>query len=278
MNETPFSPKIQPLKKAVEVGDTNQIYYDPDHPESVIRIPTDKEAKFLKNDPKLINIAEKIYKRLGDLGKALDIDIALHQFILAKETSDGPVKPMLLAKKIEGHHLVPIDRNNPETLEALDRIVKLGFKYLDWIDSNKPRSIVTDIFRPDQYLAHPGKTHEKLTLIDIEARLKDRESGIRFIENELSNVVGPLRDTNYNDTFCKFVHYVLKKLKRNPGDRSMSGLLQIIINFPEVYRQMSDDFLAGREINVSQKIKERIHNTPLIINKEVLRKFGIEKI
>lgn len=277
MNELPFSPEIRPFIKPVEVGDTNKIYYDPNHPGGLIRVPTDKEAKLLEADPKLIQVAEKIYRRLEEMGESLDI--APHQFILAKETSDGPVKPMLLAERIDGSHLVPIDKNNPKTLEALSRIVQLGLKYLNWIESNKPRSVVTDIFRPEQYLAHPGETHDKLTLIDIEPRLKNRDLGVMMVEFEIGMVVGPLRDSAHNDIFFKYMHHALRSLKHNPDYIQMAGVINSIINAPELYQQMSDNFLAGRETGVfSQRINDRLRNNPLIITRGLLKRFGIEKI
>lgn len=279
MKESPFSPEIRPYIKPVEVGDTNKIYYDPNHPEVLIRVPIDKEAKFLETNPRLIGVAEKIYRRLDEMGESLDIDVATHQFILAKETSDGPVKPMLLAKRIEGSPLVPIDKNNPKTLEAMSRIAQFGLKYLNWIESNRPKSIVTDIFRPDQYISHPGEAHDKLTLIDIEPRLKNRDLGVKFVDFELGMLVGPLRDSVHNDTFCRYMHHALRALKQNSNYGNMAGLINSIVNAPEIYQQMSDDFLAGREFRIfPQEIKDRMRNTPLIITRELLKKFGIEKI
>lgn len=278
MNETPFSPEIQPYIKPVEAGDTNKIYYDPNHPEILIRIPKDKETKFLETDPKLIGVAEKIYRSLDNMGKELDIDVAIHQFILAKETSEGPIKPMLITKRIEGNPLISIDKNNPKILEAVNRIAQLGLKYLNWIESNRPRSIVTDIFRPDQYIAHSGEAHDKLTLIDIDPRLKDRDLGIGFIDHELGMLVGPLRDSIYNDTFCQYVHHELRRIKQNQNYNKTVGLLNSIINYPEIYQKMSDDFLGGKKYIPSQETNERMRNTPLNINREVLKRFGIEKI
>jgi len=275
MEEAPFSPDIEQFKKAVEVGDTNKIYFDPEHPEAVIRIPIDQEAVFLEDDPKLIKIAEKIYKRIGEMGKDLDIHIAPHQFIIAKETSDGPIKPMQIAKKIEGHHLVPIDSENQKTLDSLNRIVKLAFKYLSWIESSKPRAVVTDIFRPDQYIASQGETHDKLTLVDVEPRLKEREWGVSMLETEISNVVAPLRDTAYNETFNQFVRYVLQSIKRDRTQTHKISLLNIIVNFPDFYQQMAGDYLAERETSVSTEFADKMRNTPLIINKELLNKFGV---
>ncbi|MBI2121997.1 MAG: hypothetical protein HYT98_02640 [Candidatus Sungbacteria bacterium] len=285
MEEAPFSPEIQPYKKPVEVGDTNKIYYDPSHPDVLIRIPIDKESKFLETNPKLIGIAEKIYRRLDEMGKSLDIDVADHQFILAKETSDAPVKPMLLAKRIEGNPLVPVDKNNLKTLEALSRIAQLGHKYLNWIESNRPKSVVTDVFRPDQYIAHPGETeetHDKLTLVDIEPRLKDRDLGIKFIDHELGMLVGPLRNSAHNDIFNLYMHHAFRTLKRNRRRIEIGSLINIIVKAPELYQRMSEDFLAGRDTiftsQEQQEIKDRLLNAPLIVNQELLRKFGIEKI
>jgi len=276
MERLPFSPEIEPFAKPVEVGDTNKIYYDPDHPDVLIRIPTDKEARFLQTDTKLIGVAEKIYSRLSEMGKSLDIDLAKHQFILAQETSDGPVKPMLITERIKGDHLVPIDKENPETLEALSRIAQFGFKYLDWIESNRPKSVVTDIFRPDQYLAHSGEGHHNLTLVDIEARLKERDEGIKFIDHELGMLVGPLRDSEFNDTFNKYMRYALRTLKQNRDYRAMGGLINAVVNAPEEYKQMSDAFLAGREFIPSQETTERLRNKRLVIDKEFRKRFGIE--
>lgn len=278
MEELPFSPEIKTFEKPIEVGDTNKIYYDPNHPESVIRVPTDEEARFLENEPALIGIAEKIYGQLGEMGKSLDIEIAPHQFILAKETGDGPIKPMLIEKRIEGRHLVPIDRNDPETLDAISRIAQLGFKYLDWIDTNKPQEVVTDIFRPEQYLAHPGNEREILTLIDVEPRLKDSDYGVMSISQTLGMLVCPLRDSSYNETFNQFMQYAIKSLKQNRNDNHLTSLIHIIINFPEIYERMSDDLLNNKETSpFSTEINERIRNTPLVINREILAKFGIEK-
>lgn len=278
MEKLPFSPEIEPFVKPVEVGDTNKIYYDPDYPETLIRIPIDKEARFLEIDTKLIGVAEKIYCRLNEMGKSLDIDVASHQFILGKETSDGPVKPMLLAERIEGSHLVPIDKGNSKTLEALSRIARLGFKYLDWIESSRPKSVVTDIFRPDQYLSRSGEGHNHLTLVDIEARLKERDRGIKFINHELGMLVGPLRDSEFNDTFNKYMHHALRTLKQNQDHSEMASLINMVVNAPEVYQQMSDNLLAGREFIPSQATMERMRNNRLVIDKELLKRFGIEKI
>ncbi len=278
MNELPFSPEIRPFIKPVEVGDTNKIYYDPDHPEALIRVPTDEEARFLVADPKLIQVAEKIYRRLDEMGESLDIDVAAHQFILARETSDGPVKPMLLTERIKGNHLVPIDKNNPKTLEALSRIAQLGLKYLDWIEFNKPRSVVTDIFRPEQYLAQPGEKHDKLTLIDIEPRLKGRDLGETMVDFEIGMVVGPLRDSEHDDIFCQYMRHALRSLKQKRAYSHQAVLINSIINAPEIYRQLSDNFLAGRETGISEKLISRWDNTPLIITKGLLKRFGIENI
>lgn len=285
MEKAPFSPEIQEYNKPVEIGDTNKIYYDPSRPDVLIRVPIDKEAKFLETDPKLIGIAEKIYRLFGEMGKDLEIDIAEHQFILAKETNDGPIKPMLLAKRIEGNPLVPIDKNNPKTLEALSRIAQLGFKYLNWIESKRPKSVVTDIFRPDQYIAHPGETeekHDKLTLVDIEARLKDRDRGIEFIDHELSVLVSPLRDSVYNDVFNLYMHHAFRTLKENRYRTDIASIINVIINAPELYQRMSDDLLDGRETiftpQEQKEIKDRLYNAPLIVDRELLKKFDIEKI
>ena len=279
MREAPFSPEIQPFKKPVEVGDTNNIYYDPQFPDTLIRIPKDEEARFLETDPKLIAVAEKIYNHLDTMGKRLDIDVAPHQFILAKETSAGPVKPMLLAKRINGSPLFPVDQNDPKTLEAMSRIAQLGLNYLNWIESARPQSVVTDIFRPEQYIAHAGETHDRLTLVDIEPRLKDRDYGKQFIDHELAMLVAPLRGTAYNEVFFQYMHHAIRALKQNREYHRMASLINVIVNAPEVYQQMSDDFLSGREPRTfSQEINERLRNAPLIINRELLRKFGIEKI
>ena len=69
MKEIPFSPEIQQFNKPLEIGDTNQIYYDPQNPDILIRIPVDKEARFLAVDTRLIKIAEKYYQQLEILGK-----------------------------------------------------------------------------------------------------------------------------------------------------------------------------------------------------------------
>ena len=274
----PFSSEIQPFEKPIEVGDTNQIYYDPRNPEILIRVPIDMEARFLESDPKLINIAEKTYRRLGQMGEDLDIDITPHQFIVAKETKDGLVKPMLLAKRIEGSHLIPIDKSNPKTLEAISRIAQLGERYLRWIESNRPRSVVTDVFRPDQYIARPGEGRDRLYLVDIEPRLKERERGIQFIKGELMMLVGPLRDSEHADTFRQIMHHALRSLKQNPGDKVMASLISIVINYPEGYQQMSDDYLGGKEPrDFPKEIKERLRNTPLVISRALLQ-LGIEKI
>jgi len=274
MKELPFSPEIKPYKKPVEIGDTNEIYYDPDHPETLIRIPKDKEARFLKSDPKLIGITEKIYSRLDEMGRDLDIDVAPHQFILAKESSDGPVKPMLLTKRIDGSPLVPIDKNNPNTLESISRIAQLGIKYLNWIESNHPKSVVTDIFKPDQYITRPGETHDKLTLVDVEPRLKDRDGGVKFIDHEVGMLVGPLRDSAHDDVFRQYMQHALRSLKRDRNYGQMAGRINCIVNAPEIYQQISDDFLAGREIRTfSPEINNKLRNSRYDID-ELLRKFG----
>lgn len=279
MKEAPFSPEIQEFKKPLEVGDTNKIYYDPEHPDVLIRVPTDHESRFLETDPKLIGVAEKMYRRLGEMGRGLDIDVAEHQFILAKETVDGPIKPMLLAKRIEGGHLVPIDKNNPRTLEALSRIAELGFKYLNWIKANQPKSVITDIFKPVQYIVQPGEAHDKLTLVDIEPRLAKSDKGIKSIDHALGMLVGPLRDSAYNDTFRRFLHHGLKSLKRDRAYSEMAGLIGSIINAPDIYQMMYEDFLDDRELRVPPKeALEWARNTPLTISRELLKKFGIDKI
>lgn len=279
MRELPFSPDIRPFEKPIEVGDTNQIYYDPRNPDVLIRVPIDKEAMFLENDPKLINIAEKTYRRIGLLGKNLDIDVAPHQFILAKETEDGPVKPMLLAERIEGSHLVPIDKSNPKTLDAINRIAELGQRYLHWIESSRPRSVVTDVFRPDQYIVQPSEGRDRLCLVDIEPRLKERERGIRFIRAELMFLVAPLRDSEHADTFRQLMHYALRSLKKHRNDAELASLINIVVNYPEGYQQMSDRFLGGEEVgNFPSEVIERLRNKPLIIDKAFLHRLGIKKI
>jgi hypothetical protein len=278
MEKLPFSPGIQPYIKPAEVGDTNKIYYDPNHPEALIRIPKDKEAKFLETDPKLVGVAEKIYHRLDEMGKELDMDVVSHQFILAKETSDGPIKPMLLTERIDGNLLVPIDKNNPETLKAMSRIAQLGLKYLNWIGSNRPRSVVTDIFRPDQYLVRHIEEHNKLTLVDVEPRLKKREIGVKFVDFELGMLVGSLRNSKYDNTFCSYMHHAIRALKQNRNYSEMAGLINSIVNAPEIYQQMSDAFLLGKEYIPSQKTSDWIRKHPLVITKELLKRFGIENI
>jgi hypothetical protein len=278
MRETPFSPDIQPFQKPVEVGDTNDIYYDPRSPDTVIRIPKDEEARFLETDPKLIAIAEKNYSRLEALGTGLDIDIAPHQFILAKENSTGPVKPMLLAKRIEGKPLFPVDQSDPKTLESISRIAQLGLKYIDWIESDRPRSVVTDVFRPEQYIVHPGEKRDQLTLVDIEPRLKDRDTGKAFIEHQIAMLVAPLRDSAHNDVFLRFMRHAFQSFKRDRS-REMGGIINIIVKAPDFYRQMSDDFFSGAEPRaMPDGLGERLKNTPLIIDRRLLKKFGIEKI
>jgi hypothetical protein len=278
MEKLPFSPEIRPYVKPVEVGDTNKIYYDPNHPEILIRIPKDEEARFMETDPGLIKVVEKIYHRLDEMGKGLDINVAAHQFILAKETSNGPVKPMLLAKRINGNPLVPIDKNNPKTLEAVSRIAQLGLKYLDWIESSRPKSVVTDIFRPDQYITHSEESHDKLTLVDVEPRLKNRDMGVKFIEFELGMLVGSLRDSKYDNTFCSYMQHAIRALKQNRNYNEMASLINNIINAPEIYQQMSDAFLAGKEYTPPQEAIDRMRKTPLIITRELLKRLGIEKI
>jgi hypothetical protein len=279
MREAPFSPGIQPFKKPIEIGVTNNIYYDPKSPDVLIRIPKDEEVKFLETDPKLIRVSERIYDQLKIMGEPLDIDIAPHQFILAKEASDGPVKPMLLAKRIEGTPFFPVDTEDPRTLESISRITKLGLGYLNWIESKQLRAIVTDIFRPEQYITQKEKIHDRLTLVDIESRLKDREYGKQFINHELAMLVAPLRGTEYNDVFNQFMHHAFKSLKQNSKDPGIASLINVIVNAHEVYRQMSDDFLSGREPqDISDELKKQLRNKQLIINAELLKKFGIDKI
>jgi hypothetical protein len=185
---------------------------------------------------------------------------------------------MLIAERIKGDLLVPIDKNNPKTLEALSRIAQFGLKYLSWIESNRPKSIVTDIFRPDQYISQPGEGRNKLTLIDIEPRLKDRDLGVKFVNHEIGMLVEPLRDSEYDDTFCKYMHHALRALKQNRNYSEMAGLVNSIVNAPEIYKQMSDAFLAGKDYNLSQEVSERLRRTPLTITKKLLERFGIEKI
>lgn len=279
MRELPFSPDIKPFEKPIKIGDTNDIYYDPQHPDAVIRIPKDSEVKFLETDTKLISVAEKIYNNLDSMGDSLDIDVAEHQFILAREDSDGPVKPMLLAKRIEGKPFFPVDTKDPQALERISRIAQLGLKYLDWIETKKPRAIVTDIFSPKQYMAHEGETDERLTLVDIEPRLKDREYGKQFINHELAMLVAPLQDTEHNNIFNQYMHHAFRTLKYNRGDSQMASLINVIINAPEIYKQISDDFLSGREPQqFSEEIIKRLRNKQLIVNQELLRKFGIDRI
>lgn len=279
MREAPFSPEIQPFKKPVEVGDTNDIYYDPQFPDTLIRVPTDKEARFLETDTKLIADAEKIYSRLNTMGESLDIEVVPHQFILAKETSDGPVKPMLLAKRIKGSPFFPVDTDDPKVLEAMDRIAQLGLNYLDWIESDQPKYVVSDIFRPVQYMTHAGKSHDKLTLVDVEPRLKDREHGKQFVRHEISMLVAPLRDTEHNGTFNRFMHHAFRTLKQHRHDHPIAGLINAIVNAPEVYQQMSDDFLSESEPRTfSEEVNKRLRNAPLNIDRKLLRQFGIDKI
>ncbi len=278
MRELPFSPDLEPFVKPVEVGDTNDIYYDPEHPDVLIRVPKDSEAEFLENDPKLIAVAEKIYQRLDAMGESLDIHVAPHQFILAKETSDGPTKPMLLAKRIDGTHLVPYDRENPKTLEATSRIAQLGLKYLDWIEQSRPRSVITDLLKPDQYLAQPGDGHDTLTLVDIETRFKERDFGKKMIELELGMLVGPLRDSEFDDTFCRYMQHALRTLKQGRTNGRLATMINSIINAPELYQQMSDGFLAAKEFTPTKEASDQLRSTPLVITKDILKRFGIEKL
>ncbi len=60
MSELPFSPDIETFAKPAEMGLTNDMYYDPEHPEVIIRIPKDQEARFLENDPKRIGLAKLV--------------------------------------------------------------------------------------------------------------------------------------------------------------------------------------------------------------------------
>jgi hypothetical protein len=280
MRELPFSPDIREFEKPIEVGDTNKIYYDPSQPDVLIRVPVDKEARFLQADPKLIGIAEKNYSRIANLGNELGIAVARHQFILAKEAQDGPVKPMLLAERIEGKHLVPIDRGNPKTLDALSRIAQLGLKYLRWAESSAPKNVVTDIFRPEQYLAKPSSGRDLLYLVDIEPRLMERTRGTQFIRHSLIMLVAPLRGTQHDKTFGQVLHGALLSLKQDRSNTSLLSLLNVIVNYPEGYQKMSEEYLSpDREVtNFSPAVVERLRNTPLIIDRALLRSLGIEKL
>lgn len=280
MSERPFSPEIKSFEKPLEVGDTNQIYYDPKNPDILIRIPVDEESRFLESDPKLIRVAEKSYKRLQQMSNDLDIDIAPHQFIVAQETKNGPIKPMLLAKRIEGNHLIPIDKDNKKQLDAINRIALLGQRYIQWIERDRPKAVVTDVFRPEQYIVRQEEGRDMLYLIDIEPRLKQREHALHFIRWELMMLVGPLRNTEYEETFRLMISDVLRYSKHNRSDRTFLGLVGLIVAYPEGYSIMSEDFLnAKKELrDIPDEMKERMKNTNIVIDQKLLDSLGIDKI
>ena len=102
--------------------------------------------------------------------------------------------------------------------------------------------------------------------------------GVKFIEFELGMLVGSLRDSKYDNTFCSYMQHAIRALKQNRNYNEMASLINNIINAPEIYQQMSDAFLAGKEYTPPQEAIDRMRKTPLIITRELLKRLGIEKI